>query len=31
VCQKEGINEKFSKSCELSAVAGMNLMQPYLD
>ncbi len=31
VCQKEGINEQFSKSCELSAVAGMNLMQPYLD
>jgi hypothetical protein len=31
ICQKEGINEKFSKSCELSAVAGMNLMQPYLD
>ena len=31
VCQKEAINEQFSKSCELSAVAGMNLMQPYLD
>lgn len=31
VCQKEGINEAFSKSCELSAVAGMNLIQPYLD
>ena len=31
VCQKEGIHEKFSKSCELSAIAGMNLMQPYLD
>ena len=30
-CQKEGINEQYSKSCELSAVAGMNLMQPYLD
>lgn len=29
--RKEGINEQFSKSCELSAVAGMNLMQPYLD
>lgn len=29
--QKEGINEKFSKSCELAAVAGMNLIQPYLD
>ncbi len=31
VCQKEGINESYSKSCELSAVAGLNLMQPYLD
>jgi len=31
VCQKEGINEQFSKACELSAVAGMNLLQPYLD
>jgi len=31
VCQKEGINEVFSKSCELSAIAGMNLLQPYLD
>ncbi len=31
VCQKEGIHEQYSKSCELSAVAGMNLMQPYLD
>ncbi len=31
VCQKEGINEQYSKSCELAAVAGMNLMQPYLD
>lgn len=31
ICQKEGINEQFSKSCELSAVAGMNLLQPYLD
>ncbi len=30
-CQKEGINEQFSKSCELASVAGMNLMQPYLD
>ncbi len=29
--QKEGIHEAYSKSCELSAVAGMNLMQPYLD
>lgn len=31
VCQKEGIHEDYSKSCELSAVAGMNLIQPYLD
>ena len=31
VCQKEGIHEQFSKSCELSAVAGLNLLQPYLD
>ena len=31
VCQKEGINEQYSKSCELAAIAGMNLMQPYLD
>jgi hypothetical protein len=29
--QKEGIHEQFSKSCELACVAGMNLMQPYLD
>lgn len=31
VCRKEGIHEAFSKSCEISAIAGMNLMQPYLD
>jgi hypothetical protein len=31
VSQMEGLNEVFSKSCELSAVAGMNLLQPYLD
>ena len=31
VCRKEGINEQYSKSCELSAIAGMNLLQPYLD
>ena len=30
-CQAEGIHEQYSKSCELAAVAGMNLMQPYLD
>ena len=31
VSARNGIYEQFSKSCELSAVAGMNLMQPYLD
>jgi len=31
VCQKGGVHETFSKSCELSAVAGLNLLQPYLD
>ena len=31
VCQREGIHEQFSRSCEYSAIAGMNLMQPYLD
>lgn len=31
VAQKEGVHEIYSKSCELAAVAGMNLMQPYLD
>lgn len=31
VAQKEGIHEQYSKSCELAAIAGMNLMQPYLD
>lgn len=30
-CRKEGIHEVFSKSCELAAVAGLNLLQPYLD
>lgn len=29
--QKERIHEVFSKSCELSTIAGMNLLQPYLD
>jgi len=29
--QLEGLHEQFSKSCELSAVAGLNLIQPYLD
>lgn len=31
VARKEGIHEQFSKSCELSAVAGLNLIQPYFD
>lgn len=31
ISQKEGINEAFSKSCELSTIAGLNLIQPYLD
>lgn len=31
VCQKEGIHEQFSKACELAAVSGMVLLQPYLD
>ena len=31
VCRKEAINEQYSKSCELAAVAGLNLIQPYLD
>lgn len=30
-CQKEGIHEQFSKACELAAVAGKCLLQPYLD
>lgn len=31
VCQTEGIHEQFSKACELAAISGMVLMQPYLD
>ena len=31
VCQKENIHEQYSKSCELAAIAGINLIQPYLD
>ncbi len=31
VCMKEGIHEQFSKGCELSAVSGKCLLQPYLD
>lgn len=28
---KNGIHEQFSKACELSAISGMVLLQPYLD
>lgn len=31
IANTEGIHEQFSKSCELAAIAGMNLLQPYLD
>jgi len=31
VNNSEGIHEQFSKACELSAVSGMVLLQPYLD
>lgn len=31
VSNTEGIHEQFSKGCELAAIAGMNLLQPYLD
>lgn len=31
VCNANGINEDFSKACELAAVSGMVLLQPYLD
>lgn len=31
VSNTNGIHEQFSKACELSAVSGMVLMQPYLD
>lgn len=31
VCNMEGIHEQFSKACELAAVSGMVLLQPYLD
>ncbi len=30
-CTTEGIHEQFSKACELAAVSGMVLLQPYLD
>ncbi len=31
VCRKEGLDEIYSKSCELTAISGLTLMQPYLD
>jgi len=31
VCNEEGIHEQYSKACELAAVSGMVLLQPYLD
>jgi len=31
ICNTQGIHEQFSKACELSAVSGMVLLQPYLD
>lgn len=31
VFRLNNLNEGFSKSCELAAIAGMNLIQPYLD
>lgn len=31
ICNSEGLNEQFSKACELAAVSGMVLLQPYLD
>lgn len=31
VTQSSGINETFSKACELACVSGMVLLQPYLD
>lgn len=31
ICNSEGIHEVFSKACELAAVSGFVLLQPYLD
>jgi hypothetical protein len=31
VSNVEGINEQYSRACELAAITGMTLMQPYLD
>lgn len=31
VCNRGAIHEQFSKACELAAVSGMVMLQPYLD
>jgi hypothetical protein len=31
VCNENAIHEQFSKACELAAISGMVLLQPYLD
>lgn len=31
IVNKEGINEQFSRACELAAITGLTLLQPYLD
>lgn len=31
ITHTEGISEQFSKACELAAISGMVLLQPYLD
>jgi len=31
LCNAEGINEQFSRACELAAISGLVLLQPYLD
>jgi hypothetical protein len=31
ICNKEGIHEQFSRGCEQACIAGMVLLQPYLD
>ena len=31
ICNTEAINEQYSKACELAAISGLVLMQPYLD
>jgi len=31
ICNTNGIHEQFSKACELAAISGMVLLQPYLD